>query len=120
MKTVAASMMKAAAFCYSDRFCIAFRTADGVSSIFDNCFCFWYTLAGGREIAFKADGGFDSVASNFRAGFRGDTENSVLVTEEFSGSGVFDNLLVNSNDVSDRTHKRFVDGSLFCFLNRLF
>lgn len=107
-------------FCYSDQFCIGFRTVNGVSSIFDNCFCFWYTSSGGREIAFKADGKFNSVATNFRAGFRGDTVNSVLVVDEIGGSGVFDNLLVNKDDVSDKTHRRYTEGSFFAILKNLF
>ncbi len=107
-------------FCYSDQFCIGFRTVNGVSSIFDNCFCFWYTSAGGREIAFKADGKFNSVATNFRAGFRGDTANSVLVAEENGGNGIFDNLLVNDNDVSDRTHKKYTEGSFWVIIRNLF
>lgn len=107
-------------FCYSDQFCIGFRMADGVSSIYDNCFCFWYTQAGGREIAFKADGRFESVVSNFRAGFRGDTNNSVLVVGENGGNGVFDNLLVNKNDVSDRVHKRYKEGNLIWFFKNMF
>lgn len=107
-------------FCYSDQFCIGFRTVNGVSSIFDNCFCFWYSEAGGREIAFKADGKFNSVVTNFRGGFRGDTVNSVLVADENGGSGVFDNLLVYSNDVSDRNHKKYTEGSFFMILKNLF
>lgn len=107
-------------FCYSDQFCIGFRTVNGISSIYDNCFCFWYTAAGGREIAFKADGRFNSVVSNFRSDFRGDTENSVLVAEENGGNGVFENLLVNSNIVSDKSYKRYTEGSFLNLIKRLF
>lgn len=107
-------------FCYSDQFCIGFRMADGVSSIYENCFCFWYTSAGGREICFKADGRFDSVVSNFRAGFRGDTKNSVLEVGENGGSGVFDNLLADKNKISDSAHKRYREGSFIWFLKNIF
>lgn len=107
-------------FCYSDQFCIGFRTVNGISSIYDNCFCFWYTADGGREIAFKADGRFNSVVSNFRSDFRGDTENSVLVAEENGGNGVFENLLVNSNIVSDKSYKRYTEGSFLNLIKRLF
>ncbi len=107
-------------FCYSDQFCIGFKTVGGVSSVFDNCYCFWYTAAGEREIAFESDGRFNSVVTNFRAGFRGDTENSVLVVSENGGSGVFDNLLVNSNDVADKTHRKYTEGSFFMILKNLF
>lgn len=107
-------------FCYSDQFCIAFRMLKGISSIYDNCYCFWYTSAGGREIAFKADGRFNSVVSNFRSDFRGDTENSVLVVEEIGGDGVFENLIVNKNNVSDKIYKRYAEGSFFNLIKRLF
>ncbi|MBQ2904539.1 MAG: hypothetical protein IJE48_09100 [Clostridia bacterium] len=107
-------------FCYSDQFCVGFRTVNGVSSIYDNCFCFWYSATGGREIAFKADGGFNSVSSNFRCGFRGDTENSVLVTDKNKGRGIFDNLLYYSNDVSDFAHKKYTEGTFLNIINRLF
>lgn len=107
-------------FCYSDQFCIGFRTVNGISSIFDNCYCFWYTSAGSREIGFKADGRFNSVVSNFRADFRGDTENDVLVVEESGGSGVFENLIVNSNIVSDKSYKKYTEGSFLNLIKRLF
>ncbi len=105
-------------FCYSDQFCIGFRTMNDVSSIFDNCFCFWYSASGGREIAFKADGKFNSVATNFRTGFRDDTQNSVLVAGKSGGSGVFDNLM--TGNVSDRAHITYKEENLICILRNLF
>lgn len=107
-------------FCYSDQFCIGFRTTGNNSSIYDNCFCFWYSASGGKEICFKADGKFNSVVSNFRAGFRGDTENSVLEVGKIGGSGVFDNLLIGSNNVSDKSYKRYKEGTFLWFIRCLF
>lgn len=107
-------------FCYSDQFCIGFRTMKNVSSIFDNCFCFWYTSAGGKEIAFKADGRFNSVVSCLRSGFRDDTENSVLKVGKPGGNGVFNNLLVDSSNVQNKSYKRYTEGSLFWFIRNLF
>lgn len=98
-------------FCYSDQFCTGFRTMGNVSSIFDNCFCFWYSASGGREIAFKSDGRFNSVVTNLRTGFRDDTENSVLVAGKAGGDGVFDNLL--TGNVSDFAHRFYKEGSFF-------
>ncbi len=106
-------------FCYSDQFCIGFRTTGNVSSIYTNCFCFWYTSEGGREIAFKCDR-FNSVVQNFRAGFRGDTENSVLVTKGIGGDGCFDNLLVDKNNVSDNMHRFYQKGGFLYFFKKLF
>lgn len=106
-------------FCYSDQFCIGFQTTDNHSSIYTNCFCYWYSDAGGREIAFKADR-FNSVVQNLRATFRGDTKNSVLVSNGIGGSGCFDNLLVDSNRVSGLLHLFYTKGSIFCFIRSLF
>ncbi len=107
-------------FCYSDQFCVGFRTADGVSSIFDNCFCYWYTSIGGKEVAFRAEGAFNSVVTNFRAGFRNDTENHVLEAEKIKGSGIFENLLVDSSLLSGKTHIFFLESGIIPFFRRLF
>lgn len=107
-------------FCYSDQFCIGFRTVGNISSVYDNCYCFWYSASGGKEVAFKADGKFNSVVTNLRSSFRGDTENAVLVVEELGGSGVFDNLLVNSDNVSDKSYKRYIQGTVLWMLKCLF
>lgn len=105
-------------FCYSDQFCIAFRTTENKSSIFDNCFCFWYGPAGGREIAFKADGEFNSIVTNLRTGFRDDTNNSVIVAGKVTGYGVFDNL--RTGNVSDINHLFFEKENIIWFLRDLF
>lgn len=107
-------------FCYSDQFCIGFRTMGDVSSIFDNCFCFWYTSAGGREIAFKADGRFNSVVNCLRSSFRGDTRNSVLEVEKSGGDGVFNNLLIDSSNVQNKSYKRYTEGSILWLIKNLF
>ncbi len=106
-------------FCYSDQFCIGFRTTGSVSSVYTNCYCFWYTSAGGREIAFKTDR-FNSVVDNFRAEFRDDTQKSVLVLNGIGGKGCFDNLIVNNNRLSDFTHLFYTKGSIFYFIRSLF
>lgn len=106
-------------FCYSDQFCIGFRTLGNISNIYDNCFCFWYSASGGKEVGIKADGKFNSVATNFRLGFRGDTENAVLEVENIGGEGVFDNLLVDSEKVSDKSYKRYRQGNFIWFIKCL-
>lgn len=104
-------------FCYSDQFCNGFRMKGNISNIYHNCFCFWYSNAGGKEVAFKVDGLFESVVTNFRAGFRSDTENAVLEAEEFGGNGVFDNLLVNGNIVADKSYKFYKEGTFWWLIN---
>ncbi len=107
-------------FCYSDQFCVGFRTIGNVSNVYSNCYCYWYSAAGGREVGFRADGKFNSVVTNARLTFRGDTENAVLQTSRFFGKGTFDNLLVESSRVKDRSYRRFLRGSLFWLLNQWF
>ena len=50
----------------------------------------------------------------------GDTNNAVLQTTRFFGKGTFDNLLVQSSLVKDRSYRRFLRGSFFWLLNRWF
>ena len=107
-------------YCYSDQFCVGFRTVGNISNIYTNCFCYWYSAAGGREIGFYADGKFQSTVTNTRITFRDDTRNAVLKTTRFFGSGTFDNLLVRASDSADKSYLRFVRGNLFWWLNRIF
>lgn len=107
-------------FCYSDQFCIGFCSTGNDSSVYDNCFCFWYSPTGGKEICFKSDGKFNSIVSNFRAGFRGDTKNYVLQVGESGGSGVFENLILGSNSLADKTFKRYKEGNFIWIIKNLF
>lgn len=108
-------------FCYSDQFCNAFVTKGGVSSIYDNCFCYWYSEAGHREVAFKAEK-FNSVVDNLRCGFRYDTRdnNHVLVAEEIGGTGEFDTILVENHKVASSKHNLYKEGSIYSFFAKLF
>lgn len=106
-------------FCYSDQFCIGFRTTGNVSSVYTNCYCYWYTSQGGRQIGFKADR-FNSVVENFRPEFRDDTENSVLVSNGIGGKGCFDNLIVNSDRVSDNLYRFYCKGTFLWFIKSIF
>ncbi len=108
-------------FCYSDQFGNAFVTKGDVSSIYDNCFCYWYSEAGHREVAFKADK-FNSVVDNLRCGFRYDTRdnNHVLITERSGGIGEFDTILVENHKVGSSTHTLYKEGSIYSFFAKLF
>ncbi len=108
-------------FCYGDQFGNAFVTTGDVSSIYDNCFCFWYAESGHREVAFKAEK-FNSIVDNLRCGFRGDTKdnNHVLITEKSGGTGEFDTLLVENNKVASNTHNLYKEGSVYSFFAKLF
>ncbi len=108
-------------FCYSDQFANAFVTKGDVSSIYDNCFCYWYSEAGHTEVAFKAER-FNSVVDNLRCGFRYDTRdnNHVLITEKAGGTGEFDTVLVENHKIASRTHTLYKEGSIYSFFAKLF
>ncbi len=108
-------------FCYSDQFANAFVTKGDVSSIYDNCFCYWYSEAGHTEVAFKAER-FNSVVDNLRCGFRYDTRdnNHVLITEKSGGTGEFDTVLVENHKIASRTHTLYKEGSIYSFFAKLF
>ena len=108
-------------YCYSDQFCVGFCTVGTISNVYNDCFCYWYSSVGGKAVGVRViDGKFNSVFNSLRISFRGDTENAVLETSRFFGSGTFDNLLIDRNRVQNRTYRRFQKGTLFWLFNQLF
>ncbi len=95
-------------YCYSDQFGVGFRTTGYGSSYYHDCFCFWYSSAGGTHTAFKADKGFNSTLTNFKAGFGSDCENIVLTVGALDGNGRIDNIEVQG-DVKDKAYLAYVE-----------
>ena len=95
-------------YCYSDQFAIGFRTLSYGSSYFNDCFVYWYSPAGGTHTAFKADKGFNSTLTNFKAGFTSDCENIVLSVGAFDGEGSIDNIEVQGQ-ADDKTYLTYVE-----------
>ena len=84
-------------YCYSDQFQTAFRIVGNKRSIFDNCFAFWWSGAGGNCTGFKVEGdSFDSTVTNMRIDFRKDTDNTIY-SGPLQGSGVFRRLMVDES-----------------------
>lgn len=81
-------------FCYSDQFGTAFRTTTNRTSIFHDCFCYWYSSDGDTHIAFRADKQFNSVLTNFTADLPSEKNNYMLLTGGSSGTGVISNPTV--------------------------
>ena len=106
-------------FCYSDHFGIGFRTVSternrNVRNIYDSCFTMWYAARGDVHTAFRADGKFNSVLTNFNIGFHHQQEkNVVLSVGEPGGRGVFNRLSVNPKKCTDDTYKEYLEGGLF-------
>lgn len=97
-------------YCYSDQFAIGFRTTGyGVNTLHD-CFCYWYSAGDGTQTAIKADRAFNSVVTNFNAGFHPDAEKCyVLRVGNIDGTGTIDNLTVDRDLVSGNTHKAYME-----------
>ncbi len=99
-------------YCYSDQFAIGFRTTGYATGIYNNCFCFWYSSEKDKHTAFKADKGFNSILTNFKADFKDtETENVVLSVGTSDGTGRIDNLTTNKNIVTDFTYMFYEENS---------
>ncbi len=102
-------------YCYSDQFATGFCTDRSVSSIFDKCFCLWYSDRGARHVAFRANGKFNSVVTDLRIGFREKNSartNIVLSVEVPGGKGVLDRALFSRARTDDDAYKTYLKGDV--------
>lgn len=98
-------------YCYSDQFATGFTLTGNAKSIYDNCYCYWWTDAGGVETAFRAEGKFRSVVTNFRADFHTTTKNAVLIVGQSGGQGIFDNLSIyTTRPMVDYSYEDYLEG----------
>ncbi len=99
-------------YCYSDQFETGFKIVGNGRSVYDNCFCFWWSGAGGSCTGFRVEGdSFNSTVTNMRIDFRGDTDNTVYSGPK-EGTGVFRRLLVNEDKLNtNRTYRVFTEDS---------
>ena len=97
-------------YCYSDQFQTGFRIVGNGRSVYDNCYCYWWSGEGGNCTGFKAEGErFNSTVTNMRIDFRGDTDNTVY-DGPTKGSGVFSRLLVDENRLNaNRAYRVFTE-----------
>ena len=99
-------------YCYSDQFQIGFRITGTGRSVYDNCFCYWWSGAGGKCTGFKVENdSFNATVTNTRIDFRSDTDNTVY-DGPTKGSGTFRRLLVNEDKLNaNRTYRVFTEDS---------
>lgn len=101
-------------YCYSDQFAVGFRTTRNGTNTFHDCFCYWYSAGDGKQTAFRADTAFDSVVTNFNAGFHPDAEDCrVLTVGELGGEGSIENLTADEDHVTGITHKAYMKDAFF-------
>jgi len=100
--------------CYSDQFGIGFRNTKTMNSIYDSCYCYWYTPKGGTHRAIKCDGKFQSTFTNFKSDFRREdsVRNLLLDVAEEGGKGVFDRLMTKPEKIADDAYLAYVKGDI--------
>lgn len=100
--------------CYNDQFGIGFRNLKTMNSIYDSCYCYWYSPQGGTHRAIKADGQFNSTFTNFKCDFRRSSslKNILLDVAEEGGKGVFDRLMTDPARIADDTYLAYVKGDI--------
>lgn len=99
--------------CYSDNFCYGYRESNDIHSIYNSCYCMWYSPKGASHTAFKADGIFRSIVTDFKIGFKeGQTENVVLREGQPGGPGIFERVIAPLHLISDKTHESHLRGGM--------
>lgn len=99
--------------CYSDHFGIGFYNKRGTKSIYDSCFCMWYSPKGEKHTAFKAEGQFNSVVTNLKIGFcDASTENIILEVGEDGGIGIFERIFTEEDFISNCSHEKYLCGGI--------
>ena len=108
-------------YCYSDQFETCYKIVGNGRNIYTDCFAFWYSGAGKICTGIKSEGDkFNSVFTNLRIDFRGDTDNTVY-DGPLKGSGKFVNLLVDESDINTNLrYLNFTDNGIMLKIRTFF
>jgi hypothetical protein len=90
--------------CYPDNFATGFRTSGHTMSTYTDCYAYWYSNRGDKQVGFLSDGKFNSIVKSYRVDLRSDVTNrAYLKVGEAGGGGVLDlpNFDVNLDDGDD-------------------
>lgn len=98
--------------CYPDNFAIGFRMSSHTVSIYNDCFCYWYSSKGKTEIAFYAEGKFNSVLNNCKSTVRSDADGRFLVVGQEGGKGVIQSPLFDVNLNNDDSYLDYLVGEV--------
>ena len=100
-------------FCYSDQYATGFLIESG-SSIYHNCFAYWYSARGKKHTAFQSHGSFNSIVTNFTMGLNNRnfvSDNIILeeINSSRNGSGCFQNLRIdNPKLLTSNNHEKYI------------
>lgn len=107
--------------CYSDNFCYGYRENNDIHSVYESCYCMWYSPKGERHTAFRTDGIFRSLVTDFKIGFKEGQKNNVILDEGTPGGpGVFEKIVAPLPLISDRTHEAHLRGGIYNKVKDLF
>lgn len=98
--------------CYPDNFAIGFYMTTHAISVYNACFCYWYSSSGNTEIAFFVDGEFNSVLNNCKSSFRHDANGEYLVVTKFGGKGVVQSPLFDEDINYNDAYKEYLVGKV--------
>ena len=99
--------------CYSDQFAVGFKIGNGSTSLFDSCFCLWYSNNGNMEIGFQSEGKFNAMIVNSRVVFKGGVTNTAfLKVGAEGGSGVIQYPIFNEGLCADKSYQNYLDGKV--------
>ena len=100
-------------FCYSDQLATGFKLCRNSNSVFTNCFVFWYTEKGGKQVAFECQEAFNASITSPKVYFRPNcTQKEFLVGATKGGNGFVANPNFAESLVTDRTYKDFLVGKV--------
>ncbi len=87
-------------YCYSDQFAMAFKLADGNSSVFNGCHSYWWSPDNRIHYGFYVDGKFDGVINTCRIVMchPNEVDNAFIVVKTDGGDGKIINPMVSVLD----------------------
>jgi hypothetical protein len=100
-------------FCYSDEFETGFKMKGNTLSIYDTCFCFWYSKKGTKQIGFHSTGKFNSIISNSKINLAYSGLNCAYIkVATAGGAGKIQNPIVNAQNSDDKAYLDYLQGEV--------
>ena len=99
--------------CYSDQFATGFKLSKHTAVNMNNCYCFWYTSKGNKQVGFEVEGELRSVLRACRVDFREDcTNRSYMKVEKTGGIGFIENPILRCSRSDDKSYLDYVQGKI--------
>ncbi|MBE6584616.1 MAG: hypothetical protein E7649_06555 [Ruminococcaceae bacterium] len=101
--------------CYSDQFATGFKITDSEKSTYSDCFAFWYSPKGNKQIGFESRGKFESIIRSCSISFHPESApqyNAYIKVGETGGKGIIDTPLANDDAMLDKSYKDYVKGEV--------